>query len=50
MKLEEMEPCSVSEAEFKANSRPCKKCMMYIVCSTAMSPDAVEIIAKARGG
>ena len=40
MKLEDMESCSVTEYEFREGRGLCRKCMMYAVCSTAMSPNA----------
>jgi len=47
MKLEDMESCSVTEYEFREGRGLCRKCMMYAVCSTAMSPNAKELVDKA---
>lgn len=47
MRLEDMESCSVTEDEFKRDRGLCKKCMMYLICSTAMSPNSKELITDA---
>jgi len=47
MKLEDMESCPVTEDEFKPSRGLCRKCMMYLVCSAAMSPNAKELINNA---
>ena len=46
-KLEDMSSCTVTKEEFRGRGL-CKRCVMFIVCSTAMSPNAREIIANAR--
>ena len=48
MKLEDVKPCPVTYESFASGRKACKKCILFIICSTAISPNADEVIAKAR--
>jgi len=48
MKLEDVQPCPVTYKSFASGRKACKKCILLIICSIAISPNADEVIAKAR--